>query len=317
MKRSDTTLFRQHTLIRSEWHDQLAKSREQLCLQFLPREALVGFSLLFSAFHRNTLHVGKIAQIKKPLPASCRDHMETKSLYTILGIRPEASADQIETAYAELLHQLKDGTADNPGGDDRIRLIAAKEAYEVLSDPSARQLYNQKLFAPTTLGRSTFADAEPSQSWNIVKLLVIGAIVIAAIWTYNRNAIEREKLRVEHEKAIVENQIKLEQERMAQQEVNRQAQLQQQQAFQKEAQERAFREQALRESRELDYRLQQQNREQQNQQQREAREKQQAAREQEARQRQQQYEAERQLEREKQALRRLQNENRSTSYKYY
>jgi curved DNA-binding protein CbpA len=232
--------------------------------------------------------------------------METKSLYTILGIRPEASADQIETAYAKLLHQLKDGTATNPGGDDRIRLIAAKEAYEVLSDPTARQLYNQKLFAPTTLGSSTQTGAEPSQSWNIVKLLVIGAIVIAAIWTYNRNAIEREKLRVEHEKAIVENQIKLEQERMAQQEAN-----------QKEAQERAFREQALRESRELDYRLQQQAREQQNQQQREAREQQYQRQQEEARQRQQRYEAERQIEREKQALRRLQNENRSTSYKYY
>lgn len=250
--------------------------------------------------------------------------METKSLYTILGIRPEASADQIEAAYAALLHQLKDGTEANPGGDDRIRLIAAKEAYGVLSDPTARQLYNQKLFAPTTLGGATRAGAEPSGSWNIVKLLVIGAIVIAAIWTYNLNAIEREKLRVEHEKAIVETQIKLEQERMAQQEASIQAQLQRQQALQKEAQERAFREQALRESRELDYRLQQQAREQQNQQQREDRAKQQAAREQqyqrqqeEARQRQQRYEAERQLEREKQALRRLQNENRSTSYKYY
>jgi len=232
--------------------------------------------------------------------------METKSLYTILGIRPEASADQIEAAYAALLHQLKDGTEASPGGDDRIRLIAAKEAYGILSDPTARQLYNQKLFAPTTLGGAARAGAEPSGSWNIVKLLVIGAIVIAAIWTYNLNAIEREKLRVEHEKAIVETQIKLEQERMAQQK-----------ASQKEAQERAFREQALRESRELDYRLQQQAREQQNQQQREAREQQYQRQQEEARQRQQRYEAERQIEREKQALRRLQNENRSTSYKYY
>jgi curved DNA-binding protein CbpA len=243
--------------------------------------------------------------------------METKSLYTILGVRPEASADQIEIAYAALLHQLREGTEANPGGDDRIRLVTAKEAYEVLSNPTARQLYNQKLFAPKTLGNSPEITVAPSNSWNIVKLLVIGAIVIAAIWTYNRNAIESEKLRVQHEKEIVENQIKLEQERMAQQEANLQAQLQRQEAFQKEAQERALRENMLRESRELDYRLQREAREAQSQQQREAREREYQRQQEEARQRQQKYEAERQLEREKQALRSLQNENRSSNTRYY
>ena len=45
--------------------------------------------------------------------------METKSLYTILGARPDASSDQIESTYAEILHHLKDGSESNPGGDDR------------------------------------------------------------------------------------------------------------------------------------------------------------------------------------------------------
>lgn len=249
--------------------------------------------------------------------------METKSLYTILGIRPDASSDQIESAYAALLHQLKDGSEANPGGDDRIRLIAAKEAYDVLTNPTSRQLYNQKLFAPQTFGAAAAPAAEPAHNGNLVKLLVVGAIVIAAIWTYNLNAIEKEKLRVQHEKEIVENQIKLEHERMAQQEAHLQAQMQRQDALQQEARERAARERVLRESRELDYRLQQQAREQQSQQLREEREKQQAAREQmyqrqqeEARQHQLKYEAERQLEREKQALRNLQNENRGNS-RYY
>ena len=250
--------------------------------------------------------------------------MESKSLYTILGVRPDASSDQIERAYAELLHQLKDGAEANPGGDARVRLIAVKEAHTVLSNPVSRQLYNQKLFAPQTVGAVPEKVIEPSNSWSIVKLLVIGSIVIAAVWIYNHNAIEKEKLRIQHEKQIIETQVKLEQEHREQQAANQQAQLERRQQYEAEARERDLRDQALRESRELDYRLRQNAREQQNQQQREAREKQQAAREQqyqqqqeEARQRQQKYEAERQLEREKQALRNLQNENRSTSHKYY
>ena len=251
--------------------------------------------------------------------------MESKSLYTILGIRPDASADQIEHAYAELLHQLKDGVDAHPGGDARVRLIAVKEAYTVLSNPVSRQMYNQKLFAPQTVRPAPEIVIEPSNSWGIVKLLVIGSIVIAAIWIYNSNAIEKEKLLIEHEKQIIETQVKLEQEKREQQAASQQAQLQRRQQYEEEAKQRRIREQAIRDSRELDYRLQRDAREQQNQQQREAREKQQAAREQqnqqqqeEARQRQQKLEAERQLEREKQALRNLQNENRSSySRRYY
>lgn len=243
--------------------------------------------------------------------------MESKSLYTILGVRPDASSDQIEHAYAELLHQLKDGVDAHPGGDARIRLIAVKEAYTVLTNPVARQMYNQKLFAPQTVRPAPEIVIEPSSSWGIVKLLVIGSIVIAAIWVYNSNAIEKEKLLIEHEKQIIETQVKLEQEQREQQAANQQAQLQRQQQYETEAQQRRLREQAIRDSRELDYRLQQDAREQQNQQQREAREQQNKLQQEEARQRQQKLEAERQLEREKQALRNLQNENRSSNRRYY
>lgn len=232
--------------------------------------------------------------------------METKSLYTILGIRPEASPDQIETAYAALLHQLKGGNEANPAGDDRIRLIAAKEAYDVLTNPASRQLYNQKLFAPQTLG--TELAAEPVRSGNLVKLLVFGAIVIAVIWAYNRNAIEKEKLRLQHEKELVENQIKLERVRMDQQEAYLQAQQQR---------DRVSREQAIRESRDLDYRLQQQSREQQVAEGDQMRQAQQEEARRLQAERQKKYEAERQIEREKQALRNLQNENRSSGRRYY
>lgn len=249
--------------------------------------------------------------------------MESKSLYTILGVRPDASVDQIEHAYAELLHELKDGIEASPGGDARIRLIAVKEAYTVLSNPMARQIYNQKIFAPQTFGSPPEIIMEPANSWGIVKLLVIGIIVITAIWVYNRNAIEKEKLLIQHEKQIIDTQVKIEQEQREIQAANQEAQLQRRQQSEAENRERRQREQTLRESRELDYRLQREAREQQSQQQREAREKQQATREaqyqqqqEESRQRQVKLEAERQIDREKRALRELQNQN-SSSTRYY
>jgi curved DNA-binding protein CbpA len=243
--------------------------------------------------------------------------METKSLYTILGVRPDASSDQIETTYAELLHLLKDGTEANPGGDDRVRLIAAKEAYTVLSNPVARQRYNQKLFAPQVSDVSPVIIMEPDNSWGMAKLLVIGSIVVTAIWVYNQNSLEKERLFIAHEKQLAENQIKLQQDSQQLQETSLQAQLQRQQKLEKEAQDRSLRESMLRDSRELDSRLQQQAREEEQKQQREVREKQYQQQQEEARRRQQQYEAERQIEKEKQALQRLQNENRRSSTRYY
>ncbi|OGU22419.1 MAG: hypothetical protein A2580_14135 [Hydrogenophilales bacterium RIFOXYD1_FULL_62_11] len=231
--------------------------------------------------------------------------METKSLYTILGIRPDASVDQIESAYAELLHQFKDGSEANPGGDDRIRLIATREAYAVLSNPAARQQYNQKLFAPQTFDSQPEIIYRVSDSWSIPKLLVIGSFLIGSIWVYNNSVAEREKLRIELEK----NQIKLQNETQNRQEAVQQTQLNRHQELQKTVQENAIRENALRESRETDYRLQQLA-------QQEAREKQQEQQREEAKLRQQKNDAERQIEKERQAVRWLQNENQRNNYRY-
>jgi hypothetical protein len=235
--------------------------------------------------------------------------METKSLYTILGIRPDASVDQIETAYASLLHELKDGTEASPGGDDRIRLIAAKEAYSILADPIARQHYNQKLLAPRTIDSPPQIFIEPDNSWSLAKLLVIGAFSLAAIGVYGYTTRENERLRIQHEKELADNQMKLEQERLDQQNAMQQAQLARQEQYAKEAKERAMQESAERESRAIDLRLQQEEREKQRQDQM----KQQRD---EAQRRQDQLNAQRQVELEKQALQRLENERHRSSYRY-
>lgn len=125
-----------------------------------------------------------------------------KSLYSILGISADASAEKIESAYAELLLEL----GKNPQHDDTIRLTAIKEAYSVLSDPAKRQLYNQKLFAPQTIRYDSVDDvscvvSEPDPS-RLKSILLVGAIALAGIGLYGYQAKEKEKLRIEHEHQV-------------------------------------------------------------------------------------------------------------------
>jgi curved DNA-binding protein CbpA len=259
-----------------------------------------GDSTQSSRQFKNERHAPRLAYIHK--------FMETKSLYTVLGIRPDASPDQIETAYAELLHQLKDGSETNPGGDDRVRLIAAKEAYAVLSNSVSRQQYNQKLFAPQTFSNQPEIVYESSNSWSIPKLLVIGFLAIAAIWIYNDSVAQRERLRIEHAKEVEDKLIKLQQDERNEQEADRQAQLERQQEFQKAAQDNAFRESALREARQIDLTLQQQA-------QQEARERQMQQLREDAQLRQQKSDAERQIAKEKMEVQTLEIENHRYNYR--
>lgn len=66
-----------------------------------------------------------------------------KNYYAILGVSPESSDAEIKTAYrrlALLLHPDK-----NPQPEAETAFKEVNEAYEVLSDPISRNLYNQML----------------------------------------------------------------------------------------------------------------------------------------------------------------------------
>lgn len=129
-----------------------------------------------------------------------------KSLYSILGVSADATPPQIEAAYAESLAQFKNDSALPHKEDQRIRFVAIKEAYSVLSDPLKRQLYNQKLFAPETLTRRTGAkdasDFDDSGSSGIKKLLVIGVFAIGGMVLYSNHVSEIENLRIQHEHEV-------------------------------------------------------------------------------------------------------------------
>ena len=60
--------------------------------------------------------------------------------YTVLGVRRDATQDEIKKAYRRLARELHPDVNPDPGTQERFKEIGM--AYEVLSDPQKRQMYD-------------------------------------------------------------------------------------------------------------------------------------------------------------------------------
>jgi molecular chaperone DnaJ len=60
--------------------------------------------------------------------------------YATLGVRRDAGADEIKKAYRRLARELHPDVNPDPETQDRFKEIT--QAYEVLSDPKKREMYD-------------------------------------------------------------------------------------------------------------------------------------------------------------------------------
>lgn len=66
-----------------------------------------------------------------------------ENLYTILGVAPNASDEEIKKVYRSLAMRFHPDRNDAPGAEVRFKSIT--KAYEILSDPVKRDEYNQSV----------------------------------------------------------------------------------------------------------------------------------------------------------------------------
>jgi molecular chaperone DnaJ len=60
--------------------------------------------------------------------------------YALLGVSRDAGADEIKKAYRKLARELHPDVNPDPAAQEKFKIVTA--AYEVLSDPEKRQMYD-------------------------------------------------------------------------------------------------------------------------------------------------------------------------------
>ncbi|KAL5557869.1 hypothetical protein UlMin_034080 [Ulmus minor] len=94
------------------------------------------------------------------ISASCASTVErpatsTSSLYDVLGIRMEATCQEIKTAYRKLARVVHPDVQTGQASADQFLKI--HEAYSTLSDPAKRADYDQKLFVRRRPSSSSYS----------------------------------------------------------------------------------------------------------------------------------------------------------------
>src|SRR5258708_24986496 len=67
--------------------------------------------------------------------------MKYKDYYAALGVKREATADEIKKAYRKLAQKYHPDVTKDPAGEEKFKEVA--EAYQTLKDPEKRAAYDQ------------------------------------------------------------------------------------------------------------------------------------------------------------------------------
>jgi curved DNA-binding protein CbpA len=210
--------------------------------------------------------------------------MTVKTLYSVLGLPASAFPEDIEDAFNRLKLQYprEKLEADEAA---RTRFLAMQQAYETLSNPDARAVYDQKLAkAGVKISPQAYGLDNSGAGWFSTRNIIVSGLIlilISGMWVYHARQKAREQREaVDRILRMAEEEERRSAESQAAQEEHRRAQLEFSQQRQKEYQDRQLRQDAERIGRQVSIQQQNAERQAESQRQRELAQIEQRAREQ-------------------------------------
>lgn len=235
--------------------------------------------------------------------------MTVKTLYSVLGVAPSVYPEEIEDAFDRLKLQYPKAKLD-ADENARLRFLAAQQAYETLSNPDARALYDKKLAkAGIKVNTQAYAAEDGNTGWISTRNIIVAGLIlvlISGMWVYHaRQKAREERETVERLLRLAEDEKRRKGELQEAAEARRQAGFEQSQQRQVEARERQLRQEGERLGRQVSAEQQHAERRAEAQRRQEQHAIDQRQRQEQAARRQTEYDAQRRLQEEKRQLREL------------